>query len=92
MREVLEPTAANASFPANRPTTTTSAALNSSWSRLEAIRGRAKSKILSARDPLHISMLCFFFTMRNSPLKTHFFEARLSYYKKRVWSSTKMYK
>ena len=30
IREVLEPTAASASLPANRPTTTTSAALNSS--------------------------------------------------------------
>ena len=54
---VLEPTAARASLPANRPTTTTSAALNSSCSRLEAISGRAKSSILSASDPLHMSML-----------------------------------
>ena len=67
MREVLDPTAASASFPAKRPTTTISAALNSSWSRLEAIRGRAKSRILSAREPLHMSMLWLFFTMSDSP-------------------------
>lgn len=68
MREVLEPTAARASFPAKRPTTTTSAALNSSWRRLEAISGRANSRILSASDPLHMSMLCFFLTIPDSPL------------------------
>ena len=61
--EVLEPTAAKASLPANRPTTTTSAALNRSCNRLEAISGRANSRILSASDPLHMSMLCFLFTI-----------------------------
>lgn len=51
IREVVEPTAARDSFPANRPTTMTSAALNNSCSILEAIRGIANSRILSAREP-----------------------------------------
>lgn len=68
---VLDPTAARASLPANQPTTTTSAALNSSWSRLEAISGRAKNRSLSASDPLHMSMLWLFFTISNSPLYWH---------------------
>ena len=59
---VLEPTAARASLPANWPTTTTSAALNSSCSRLDAISGREKSRILLASGPLHISILYCFFT------------------------------
>ena len=56
MSEVLEPTAANASLPTNCPTTTTSAALNSSCRMLEAIRGRANNRILLHRGPLHMSI------------------------------------
>ena len=75
MREVLEPTAARASLPAKRPTTTTSAALNSSCRRLEAIKGKAKRRILSARDPSHMSMVCCFFTACDSPLTKSWFAA-----------------
>ena len=53
---VLEPTAARDAFPQNWPTTTTSAALNRSCSRLEAISGSANSRILLASVPLHISI------------------------------------
>ena len=53
-QEVL-PTAAKLACPAQRPTTTTSAVLNSSCKRLEAISGRLKSRIFPNRGPCVIS-------------------------------------
>ena len=54
--QVVEVTAACAMSPANLPTTTTSAALNSSCSRLAIIMGMAKRMILPASGPLIISI------------------------------------
>jgi hypothetical protein len=56
IRELVDPTAASAASPAQRPTTTTSAALNSSCSRLESISGRANNKIFPASGPCTISI------------------------------------
>ena len=56
MSEVLEPTAARASFPDQRPTTMTSAALNRSCRMLESIRGTANTKSFPARDPWIMSI------------------------------------
>ena len=56
MREVVEPTAARASGPAKRPTTTTSAALKRSCSRLDSISGRANSSSFPARGPWTMSI------------------------------------
>ena len=52
MREPLEPTAASAVLPAKRPTTTTSAALNSSCRMLEAASGMENRMIFCNIGPL----------------------------------------
>ena len=51
----VEPTAAIASLPVKRPTTTMSAALNSSCKMPEIISGMAKTRIFPRIGPLHIS-------------------------------------
>ena len=56
MRAALEPTAARELSPANLPTTTMSAALNSSCKTLEHISGRAKVSIFGSSLPLHMSI------------------------------------
>ena len=56
IREEVDPTAASAWLPANRPTTTMSAALNKSWRIPESIRGTANSRIFPKSGPLHISI------------------------------------
>ncbi|MPM28228.1 hypothetical protein SDC9_74747 [bioreactor metagenome] len=56
IRAALDPTAAMELSPENRPTTITSAALNSSWSTPEAISGTAKRSIFFRIGPLHISI------------------------------------
>ena len=56
MTQVVLPTAARLAWPAQRPTTTTSAVLKSSWRRLAAIRGRLNSRILPSRGPWVMSM------------------------------------
>ena len=55
-RQVLEPTAARASFPDQRPTTITSAALNRSCRMLESISGMANTKSFPAREPWIMSI------------------------------------
>gem|GEM_PF-6733424 len=63
MSEPVQPTAAKASSPANFPTTTTSAALNSSCRMLESIRGTANLSIFGNICPSHIfivyTLFCF---------------------------------
>ena len=67
MSAVFDPTAASALSPANRPTTTISAALNSNCKMLEHINGSAKRSILPNTESLHISISYFLF-MRTPPL------------------------
>ncbi len=55
--ELVDPTAARDSFPAKRPTTITSAALNSSCRQPESIKGKLKAMIPGSMGPLHISIL-----------------------------------
>ncbi len=62
----FDPTAASALSPANRPTTTISAALNSSCRMLEHISGNAKRSILPNTEPLHMSISYFLFIYRSS--------------------------
>ena len=52
MSAPLEPTAASAVLPAKRPTTTTSAALNSSCRMLDAASGRENRMIFCSMGPL----------------------------------------
>ena len=52
IREPLEPTAASAVLPAKRPTTTTSAALNSSCKMLDAASGMENRMIFCSIGPL----------------------------------------
>ena len=57
MRAPLEPTAASAVLPAKRPTTTTSAALNSSCKMLEAASGSANRMIFWSSGPVVRSLV-----------------------------------
>ena len=59
---VVEPTAASAPLPLNRPTTIMSTALNMSCRMPDSISGSAKETSLSIMVPLHISIsyLLFF--------------------------------
>ena len=57
----VEPTAAIASLPVKRPTTTMSAALNKSCKMPEIISGMEKIRILLKSGPLHISISYDFF-------------------------------
>ena len=56
----VEPTAASALSPANRPTTIISAALNSNCKIPEHISGSAKINIFPNNGPLHMSISYFF--------------------------------
>ena len=56
IREVLEPTAARELSPAQRPTTTTSAALNSSCSMVERVSGTAKRSSFGRIAPCSMSI------------------------------------
>jgi hypothetical protein len=62
MRAVVDPTAASASLPENRPTTMISTALNISCRIPDSIKGSENEISLSMIDPLHmsISYLLFF--------------------------------
>ena len=57
---VVLPTAAKDSSPANRPTTTISAALKSSCKIPVKIKGMLKIRILLHKDPSHMSISRFF--------------------------------
>jgi hypothetical protein len=66
MREEVDPTAARELSPANRPTTTISAALNKSCRILEHISGMANNKILPSSGPCTMSISCFFIIIYTS--------------------------
>ena len=57
---VVDPTAASAWLPLNRPTTMISTALNISWRILDTISGRENEISLSMIDPLHMSISYLF--------------------------------
>ena len=63
---LVEPTAASAWAPEKRPTTTISAALKSSCSTPESIRGKVKTRIFPNSGPLHISISYDFFKTHSS--------------------------
>ena len=63
MTDTVLLTAARLALPAKRPTTTISAALNSSCKILDAISGRLNNKILPSSGPWVISMVALRFTM-----------------------------
>ena len=60
IRAVVEPTAASAPLPLNRPTTMISTALNISCRMLESMSGMEKEISLSMIDPLHMSISYLF--------------------------------
>ena len=64
MSAPLEPTAASAVLPAKRPTTTTSAALNSSCRMLDAASGRENRMIFCSMGPLVKSPVRVFCAMK----------------------------
>ena len=69
LRELVEPTAAMASLLSNCPTTTISAALNSSCSMPDSISGTEKRSSLPMRGPLHMSIVISRFTVRHLDCK-----------------------
>jgi hypothetical protein len=78
MRAPLEPTAARAVLPAKRPTTTTSAALNSSCKMLDAASGSENRMIFCSIGPLVRSPEREICAMENPPPLNKLFLAFLT--------------